>query len=105
MKLFLRASGPQDLEEAGLVFPFLSKRINLHFPSEGGARILAPTLLFIAARPRGARPRESYRCQTGSDSDWHMWFLRTKRVMSNRLNMEIVRSLHLDSKNNPEAPK
>lgn len=88
---------------ASVSFPFQEDKSSL--PSEGGARILAPTLLFIAARPRGARPRESYRCQTGSDSDWHMWFLRTQRVMPNRLNMEIVCSLHLDSKNNPEAPK
>ena len=41
-------------EKVGLVFLLLSKRINLHFPLECRARILAHALLFIAARPRGA---------------------------------------------------
>ena len=91
-------------EEVGLVFPLLSKRLNLYFPSEHRAWILAHALSFIAARTRGAS-QGKHRCQAGFDSKWHMWFLSTQLTMPKGLNVKIAHSLHLDSKNKPKTPK
>lgn len=94
----------QEPEEAKLVFLLLSKRINLHFPLECRARILAHALLFIAARPRGASQGNHTGARLGLTS-WHMWFLSTQLVMPKGLNMERACSLHLDSKNKHKSSK